>query len=494
MDTNDSDKIFREKLGNYAAEPDPRVWERIQHSLDRKHRRRLLPLWWPLAGAVAALMLGLWLTGTFSDPVQDGFPVTETETGPAGNPTDAAPLSGGQAGREEPSTSVAGDPDPNSAPRSEADGNPSGSLAASPGTAKPGADGREPGVRPNTGQAGAGNTQMARSENLPPTGSEASGTATGANQALALGASEDSEDRRAAGEDSREKALAGIAEAENPQETRKEEASQADTGKKSIFEELDQNEAAVAQASEKGHWYVGPSVAPVYYNSFGNGSPIASAFMENSKSGTVNLSYGLSVSYAMNDRLSLRSGVHRVDLGYNTNQVAFTSTMAVRPSSLIRTISYSENSKNVVVHSTAVSSGQRPQDGVALDVNAPSPEREGRMVQQFGYLEVPLELQYALVNRAWGLNLIGGMSSLFLIDNSVSLDSGGTSTEIGEASNMNAVNFSTNLGLGVYYRLNPKWLITMQPMVKLHLNTFTETSGSFRPYTVGVYSGLSFRF
>lgn len=494
MDTNDSDKIFREKLGRYAEEPDPRVWERIQHSLDRKHQRRLLPLWWPLAGAVAALMLGLWLTGTFSDPVQDGFPVTETETGPPGNPSEAAPLSGGQAGQEEPSTSVAGDPGPNSLPRAEGADDPDGSLAASPGTDMPGKVGREPGTGRNTGQAGTGNAQLARHDALPPSVSKPSDAATGANPALALGVPAEKADGQAAERVSGEQAPTGVAEAENLKEILKEEADPADAGKKSIFEVLDQNEAEVAQAPEKGRWDVGPSVAPVYYNSFGNGSPIASTFMENSKSGTVNLSYGLSVSYAMNERLSLRSGLHRVDLGYNTNQVAFTSTMAARPSSLIRTISYSENSKNVVVHSTAVSSGQRPQDGVAIDVNAPSPEREGRMVQQFGYLEVPLELQYALVNRTWGLNLIGGMSSLFLIDNSVSLDSGGTSTEIGEASNMNAVNFSTNLGLGVYYRLNPKWQITMQPMVKLHLNTFTETAGSFRPYTVGVYSGLSFRF
>ena len=494
MDTNDSDKIFREKLGKYAAEPDPHVWERIQHSLDRKHRRRLLPLWWPLAGAVAALMLGLWLTGTFSGPVQDGFPVTETETGPAGKPADAAPLSGGQAGQDDPPTGVAGEPGPSSAPQSEAYGNPSGSLAASPGTAKPGTAGNKPGLSPNTGQAGTGTAPIASSGNLPPAGSQPSPSTTGSEPALALGAPADTVAGGAANGASGEQARMGIAEAERPQEIGKEEADQDDAGKKSLFELVDPNEAEVAQSSDKGRWDVGPSIAPVYYNSFGNGSPIASTFMENSKSGTVNLSYGLSVSYAMNERLSLRSGLHRVDLGYNTNQVAFTSTMAARPSSLIRTISYSENSKNVVVHSTAVASGQRPQDGVALDVTAPTPEREGRMVQQFGYLEVPLELQYALVNRTWGLNLIGGMSSLFLIDNSVSLDSDGTSTEIGEASNMNAVNFSTNLGLGVYYRLNPNLQINMQPMVKLHLNTFTETAGSFRPYTVGVYSGLSFRF
>ena len=204
------------------------------------------------------------------------------------------------------------------------------------------------------------------------------------------------------------------------------------------------------------------------------------------------MSYGIQVSYQLSEKLSMRSGVHRVDYGYNTDEVGFTSSPTASRSSLIRTISYSENSKNLVVQSMV--GGDPLQDPMAADVTAPSPAREGSMLQEFGYLEVPLEMQYNLIDKKWGINLIGGMSSLFLVNNSVSLESAGTVTEVGEATNMNSVNFSTNFGLGLYYQLNPKLELNFLPMFKYQLNTFSNTAGSFRPYSVGVYSGLNFKF
>ena len=241
-------------------------------------------------------------------------------------------------------------------------------------------------------------------------------------------------------------------------------------------------------------WTLGTSLAPVYYNSFGDGSPISQNFVSNSKSGTMNFSYGVSVGYAVTDRLSLRSGLNRVDFGYNTNQVAFTSTLSGPSSaSLIRTISYSENARTVVVESTA-RNGTPAMDNTTADVNAQTPAREGRMLQEFGYLEVPVEMEYRLVDKKLGVNLVGGMSSLFLMDNSVSLDSDGATTQIGEATNMNSVSFSTNLGLGVFYNLNRELQLEVQPMFKYHLNTFSNTAGNFQPYSVGVYSGIRYRF
>ena len=280
----------------------------------------------------------------------------------------------------------------------------------------------------------------------------------------------------------------------DPGRTKKEEATPElkDLPKESILEALEPQEAVAETERQEGKWSVGPSLAPVYFNSFGSGSPIASNFLDNSKSGTVNMSYGLQVSYRLSKKLSLRSGIHRVDYGYNTDDVGFTSSPTARPSSLIRTISYSENSKSLVVHSTL--DGGPPQQPAAADVSAPSPAREGQMLQEFGYLEIPVEMQYNLLDRKWGINLIGGLSSLFLVENSVSLQSGEAVTEIGEATNMNSLNFSTNFGLGFYYRLNSSFEVNLQPMFKYQLNTFTETSGNFRPYSIGVYSGLNFRF
>ncbi len=493
MDTNDSDNIFREKLGNFAAEPDPHVWDRIRHSLDKKQRKRLVPLWLPLGAAVAVVLLALWFTGPTADLAPGEFPVTDAETTPATPPSGEAPPPDAK-----PEAALPADAVTNLA-RTETDGSqtPSGASAkASIRKAGSGAtaDTQQGQARSKTGKSPDPGRDLQRKMNPDP--------ALLAQPANAVAQSADDQPEKTAGitqgESTRGIPAQGANKAGNASETALSEvetkAGAENSGKKSLFDVLEEQEAQQAAAAEKGRWSMGPSVAPVYYNSFGNGSPIAPTFMENSKSGTVNLSYGLSVAYEVSDRLSLRSGIHKVDFGYNTNQVSFTSTVAVRPSSLIRTISYSENSKNVVVHSALDPVSPAQQEGAALDITAPSPQREGRMLQQFGYLEVPLELQYTLIDRQWGLNLIGGMSSLFLIDNSVSLDSDGTSTEIGEASNMNALNFSTNLGLGVYYQLNPKWQLQLQPMVKMHLNTFNETAGSFRPYTVGVYSGMSFRF
>ena len=53
------------------------------------------------------------------------------------------------------------------------------------------------------------------------------------------------------------------------------------------------------------NWEVTPNFGPVYYNSLGGGSAIDPAFADNSQSGEVNFSYGVQVSYAINDRLSL---------------------------------------------------------------------------------------------------------------------------------------------------------------------------------------------
>jgi hypothetical protein len=116
------------------------------------------------------------------------------------------------------------------------------------------------------------------------------------------------------------------------------------------------------------------------------------------------------------------------------------------------------------------------------------------MVQQLGYIEVPLELNYAVVDKRFGVDLIGGVSSLFLVDNAVLLESNDLVTEVGEANNINSMNFSANVGMGLNYKFSPKIQINVEPVFKYQLNTFSNVSGSFRPYSIGVYSGFSFRF
>ncbi|MBC2838278.1 outer membrane beta-barrel protein [Robiginitalea sp. SC105] len=509
MEPEHSDDLFKEKLGKYAREPDPHVWDRIRASLDQKKQKRVVPIWWALGGIAAALLLSLLFFTPDGVPELEGIPVTdtrgtdspETDSGNAGAPNEGAPdtrgnpeETGGEArqARENRGTIVPEGDTRNAATR-EAD------SGTSPDKVTPVKNGELPGNRKDQDPTRQGVTAVAAAETRDNTDASKNDgdIKDGGDIAVRTPEKPDGADRNNR-EGDVQPAASGQLAANIPAVTGEDEEESAQDAKtdkgKSLFEAIEEAEEAAVAEKASGRWSVGTNLAPVYYNSFGDGSPISQNFVSNSKSGTLNFSYGVSVAYEVSDRLSLRSGLNRVDFGYNTNQVAFTSTLSgPSPSSLIRTISYSENARTVVVESTATENSL-PIENTTADVNAQTPAREGRMLQEFGYLEVPMELEYRLVDRKLGINLVGGLSSLFLVDNSVSLDSDGATTQIGEATNMNSVSFSTNLGLGVFYNLNSDLQLQMQPMFKYHLNTFTNTAGNFQPYSVGVYSGIRYRF
>jgi hypothetical protein len=111
-----------------------------------------------------------------------------------------------------------------------------------------------------------------------------------------------------------------------------------------------------------------------------------------------------------------------------------------------------------------------------------------------GYYEVPLEVSYAVLDKKFGINVIGGVSTLFLSQNKISLVSSETNVKLGEAKNLNQVHFSTNVGLGFKYQIIKSFQINVEPMVKYQLNTFSNNSGDFKPLFIGLYSGISYSF
>ena len=268
--------------------------------------------------------------------------------------------------------------------------------------------------------------------------------------------------------------------------------------KKSIFDAIaeknaEEEEELLLAENTESKWSVGPSVAPVYFTGAGDGSPIHSNFNSNSKSGNVNLSYGLTVAYNLGKRLKVRSGVHRVDFGYDTNEIAFSSSLESSTNELIDNIDYAATSRNLVVRSTK--SAPTPSDVSSFsEVSTQTANLDGKMVQQLGYIEVPLELNYAIIDKKVGVDIIGGVSSLFLVDNTILLESEELVTEVGEANNVNSFNFSTNIGVGLNYEVSPKVQLNLEPVFKYQLNTFSTIAGPFRPISVGVYSGVSFKF
>ncbi len=492
------DELFQEKFKGYEETPDEKVWHTIEASLDKKKKKRILPLWWQLGGIAAVLIIGLFLFNPFQEhntPEKDANGVTDVENKDHDSKSILDSLNSNQE-----NTKVT---DIDNAREIE---NRSETLQQNTMMEKDGKNSinsLENGIANSTQKKGPIHSNSTKTNMIVQANEKVSGQNTISkniidtkeNQDSGIAAVENNDVRETIPNSKETNSITnnenGIASSESITSDDKE-ANKLE-GKKSLYDEineLEKEEIAETKSSGK-RWSAGPSIAPVYFDALGKGSPVSPMFSGNSKSGNINLSYGLSVAYEISPKLSIRSGVHKVDYGYDTNDVFFTSSLSASSQNRIANIDYAGTAENLVVsaNNATLNSGSK-----SFDVSARTANRSGVMAQQLGYLEVPVELSYALVNKRFGVQVIGGVSSLFLVDNEVDLTSGSLTTQIGEANNVNDLNFSANFGLGLGYQFSSKLRLNIEPVFKYQLNTFSNVDGTFNPYTVGVYSGLSFKF
>ncbi len=265
------------------------------------------------------------------------------------------------------------------------------------------------------------------------------------------------------------------------------------SGKKSIFDaikEKEEKEKIIAETKSGKRWNISPNVAPVYYDSFG-GSSIDPEFSDNNKQGQVNLSYGIQVAYSINKKLSVRSGVNKVDVGYNTEDVGFGISSVGRGDSNDFT-----NTQSVIVSdfqaSQASFTPSLPDINGEVLVRSQNP---GLLNHSIGYIEVPLELKYSLTESKIGIHMIGGVSTLFLENEEVSIIAGSFRNEnVARDETVNDVSFSGNIGIGFDYKLSDQFQINMEPIFKYQFNGFKESAQNFKPYYFGIYTGISFKF
>lgn len=559
MDKKNLDELFREKFRDFREVPDQKVWTAIERSLDKKQKRRVIPLWWKLGGVAAVLAVALIALYPFEDAIDELPIITDTKN----EPVDDKNMDGSDSDKKDDGARQRKDAlsIPETTEGVVVDGseeieekNTEGFTGSDIGESSAADDSEKNGhtvtkEKPNSserkgkyGNRNPENTQLAGNEenaegldkterlkdrNLTTISTDSLNT--GDKNAVATSddngtkdtptaranAKTTADDRIAAtekdsspiSEESREKVAQndipiqdGVTK--NRLDLNKEGVVQNDSTvnpdntskapKKSILEAFEATEEEEIAETSGSRWSAGASVAPVYFNATGEGSPIDPGLSPNSKSGNTNLSYGVSVAYAVTEKLSLRSGIHKTEYGYDTNEVAFSPTLTNSSNGRLQNIDYTDSSGNLALESTISTSDFA--GNAAQELGSSSAIREGSVAQSFGYLEVPLELDYALIDRKIGVNLIGGVSSLFLLDNSVTLNAGELTSEIGEASNLNSFNLSTNVGFGLNYKFTPKIRLNIEPVFKYQLNTFSNVSGDFRPFSIGVYSGLNFRF
>ncbi|MCK4562423.1 MAG: outer membrane beta-barrel protein, partial [Flavobacteriaceae bacterium] len=231
-------------------------------------------------------------------------------------------------------------------------------------------------------------------------------------------------------------------------------------------------------------WSVGPTVTPVYYNTLQDGSPINDNLSNNSKSADDALSVGVKINYQLTKKIKIQSGLNKVELAYNTKDVSAYISSVKNANTNINT-----NKSGVIL--SPISNSQSDLSTIN-SVNKSS--IIGDLNQSIEYLEFPVEIKYNLYDKKLGLNLVGGFSTFVLTNNSVVIVSQNSITSLGEANNLNNINFSGNLGVDLDYKINKNWYLNVAPMFKYQFNTYSNNSGNFKPYYLGVYSGLNYKF
>jgi hypothetical protein len=460
----DIDRLFQEKFKDFEKSPGPDMWARIEQELNKdKRKRRLIPIWWRIGGAAALLLLFISVGLNWYDSANDDDTTDPSVVEIENNPIMEEPQVSPRQNSHKPNTNNSSE---NLAESSEKEGDKTQNNSD---------DTKE--TKQTKNYYASANPSMQDGEKTNST----EDTINSSRTIYSLSQLEASSYHS-----NRIQVYASTKLSED--NTPSMEAYEGESIEAAIAAAEALQEADVA-SSDQTRWTLAPTVAPVYSTAAGEGSTIHTQFIENSKSSDITMSYGITGSYAISKRLRVRAGVNRVDFTNRTSDVLAFEAVEVATQTqpaVMANISPYEDANVLLMSGASVNRTSAPE--------AINTMQRGDMTLDYGFIEVPLAVEYRVLDRRFGINLVGGFSTFFLNNNQVSVDFNDRNTVIGEANNINDTSYSANVGLGFDYNISKSLDLMLEPTFKYQINTFSNTFGNVRPYIIGVYTGLSFKF
>ncbi len=468
-DTN-LDDLFREKLRNYELNPPVGLLENVQAGVEGVRKRRKL-FYWRVSAVAAALLLAFvagWQFNSRNDRAT-GLPALvnrETVSGKAAQTI------------------------------SQPEGKPAAALAD---------------ANSITAVNSSAAVQNAFTKNNPTSGSPVAKSILTATPETKLASTDGPELLKPL------KSLYRFLEqtkAENELQETKAEEARAERFEQTIDQQImDQNQKkflAENTIRERGRWLVGAQATPAYSVDRSSHSRVYASNMINSSSvNPVDLAGGISVEYKTGKRLSVQSGIYYSGIGqssgnssgrqrdnlayanpgsgyFNTPVNIDAATNKVMMNSSAGVIELNGVPPSIVL-GTSLADHSLVSNAVMLS--------DVQFIQNFEYLEIPVYLRYTLIDARFGLEMLGGFSSNFLIGNETYLQNSTGRSLVGSTQDMQTLNYSGTFGVGLRYRLSKHVFLNVEPRVKYFLNSLNSNSSvNYKPYTFGIYSGVSYEF
>lgn len=265
----------------------------------------------------------------------------------------------------------------------------------------------------------------------------------------------------------------------------------------------DQPKKGNINQSEK-NWSLGGSFAPTYsyrttdndkLNLFNNSFETSKDDPSSYEQALVTYSTGINAQYAMNDNWQFETGLYYSRFGHQKE------ALVVKNDDLDNGGLYHLNT------SAGKVDGHRVPEYIAMEIEGShkpgeNPDdfttnttQDSKLFQRFDYVEIPMIAKYKIYDKKVDVNLIGGLSTGILVNNETIIETPGQRRNLGDTKNIRQVLNSSLVGLGFRFNLSKELTIGLEPMFKYGLHSINASNEfGYKPYSLGVYSGVSYRF
>ncbi len=265
-------------------------------------------------------------------------------------------------------------------------------------------------------------------------------------------------------------------------------------------------------------WKVGTLISPGYAShSSSHSDSYAQNMTYSGSNGSANVGAGFSVQYKTTKRLRVESGVYYSQNGQNSNNsgqdffsfnnkadymMAAPNDVADVAPGFSNTIQLSSN--GISMNSTAgVINMRSAPKGAMVATNAESINAvtentlttSGEFLQVFQFVEVPLYLRYSVIDKKFGVEVLGGINAGMVVGNNAYIDNEYGKQNVGSTNDISTLNLSGTIGVGMNYALGKHFSLALEPRLNYFLNSINSNPDvDFRPYRVGIFTGVYYEF
>jgi hypothetical protein len=244
-------------------------------------------------------------------------------------------------------------------------------------------------------------------------------------------------------------------------------------------------------------WTVGGKFAPVYaYRTISIKKEDLPAtiipdesYYNNLENEIYSFSGGVDLKYHIKKKLSFQTGLFYSKLGQVNNDV-----VAYR---------YPDDKYEYVIPTSVgpidINSEKIPKELADSDIREDSTGNilyfNADIYQNFEYIEVPLLINYKILDKRFGVQLAGGLSPGFMVNNNAYFQVDKQEIMIDRSEEFYTVIYNSIVGLGLNYAVSKKINFSLSPTFKYSLRSIRKDhSIEYYPYSFSIYTGISYSF